>query len=51
MRIKICRKEAKETEYWLQLLNIGKLEAEKENLKKESNELRKIFGSILEKSK
>ncbi len=51
MRIKICRKEAKETEYWLQLLNVGKLEAEREDLKKESNEFRKIFGSILEKSK
>ncbi len=53
MRIKICRKEAKETEYWLQLLDTGGevgLENEKENLIKEAIELRKIFGSILKKS-
>lgn len=49
MRIKICRKEAKETEYWLNLLeatNLGK-----ERLILESIELRKIFGAIIEKSK
>ena len=53
MRIKICRKEAKETEYWLLLIDIhdAQSEAERVNLVKESVELRKIFGSILEKSK
>lgn len=54
MRIKICRKESKETEYWLQLLNTNNntgLEAERKELIQEAVELRKIFGSILEKSK
>lgn len=54
MRIKICRKEAKETEYWLHLLNTNedlKLKTERKQLIQESVELRKIFGSILEKSK
>lgn len=54
MRIKICRKESKESEYWLRLLDTNgnsELEIEKFNLIKESIELRKIFGAILEKSK
>ena len=53
MRIKICRKEAKETEYWLCLLDANEnleLETERKRLVQESIELRKIFGSILEKS-
>lgn len=45
MRIKICRKEAKETILWLRLLNA---DAELVN---ECTELMKIFGAILEKSK
>ncbi len=54
MRIKICRKEAKETEYWLILLDIAnnpELESDKNQLIQESIELRRIFGAILEKSK
>ena len=54
MRIKICRKESKETEYWLQLIDVNshsELENERKGLIKEVGELRKIFGSILEKSK
>ena len=53
MRVKICRKEAKETRYWLQLLDINdqNLESERLNFIKESSELMKIFGSIIEKSK
>jgi four helix bundle protein len=54
MRIKISRKEAKETEYWLCLFDTNEnfeLEAERKGLIQESIELRKIFGSILEKSK
>lgn len=54
MRIKISRKEAKETEYWLQLLDINdkaELETDRKKLIQEATELRKIFGSILEKSK
>jgi four helix bundle protein len=52
MRIKICKKESKETLYWLRLSEPAKdwIE-EKERLMQEANELMKIFGSILEKSK
>ena len=53
MRIMICRKEAKETEYWYKLIEVGneELEKERKNLIQEVIELRKIFGAILEKSK
>jgi len=54
MRIKICRKEAKETEYWLHLLDTNEspeLGIGRKELIQEATELRKIFGSILEKSK
>ena len=52
MRIKICRKEAKECGYWLKLVEVGHpdLGKEREVLLKESIELMKIFGSILTKS-
>lgn len=52
MRIKICRKEAKETRYWLKLINCNH-ESKKvlSNLIQESTEIMKIFGAILEKSK
>ena len=50
MRIKICRKEAKESRYWTDLTEpLSK--KEKCELFQESTELMKIFGSILEKSK
>ncbi|MEW6417843.1 MAG: four helix bundle protein [Nitrospirota bacterium] len=51
MRVKICRKEAKETRYWLKLISCDK-ESEKErtNLIQESTELMKIFGAIIEKT-
>ena len=45
-RIKICRKEAKESRLWLKLIS-----KEENNLIQETNELMKIFGAILEKSK
>ena len=53
MRIKICRKEAKESRYWLKLSETNEKECkkEKEALIQEATELMKIFGSILEKSK
>jgi four helix bundle protein len=54
MRIKISRKEAKESGYWLKLVETGnKLELDKKrsDLIQEATELMKIFGSILEKSK
>ncbi len=41
MRIRICRKEAKESRYWLMLLNL-----ETPSLIQESTELMKIFGSF-----
>ena len=54
MRIKICRKESKESAYWLRLINETnnlKNADEAERLRQEANELKKIFSSILEKSK
>ena len=52
MRIKISRKEAKESKYWLQLTESKEEQInEKQNLIKEATELTKIFGSIIEKSK
>ena len=54
MRIKICRKEAKESVYFLGLINkTNELEnkTEAERLIQEATELKKIFSSIIEKSK
>ena len=52
-RIRICRKEGKETIYWLKLIIEANSEFEKriEPLIQETTELVKIFASILEKSK
>lgn len=53
MRIKICRKEAKESRYWLKLVDTGNalaLEKERAELIQEATELMNIFGSILRKS-
>jgi four helix bundle protein len=54
MRIKICRKEAKESAYWLLLIvetNEEKYKQEGKKLFNEATELKKIFSSILEKSR
>jgi four helix bundle protein len=54
MRIKICRKEAKESAYWLRLIvetNSEKYTADGNKLFNEATELKKIFSSIIEKSK
>lgn len=54
MRIKICRKEAKESRYWLRLLDTdsrSELEKQREALENEARELTHIFGSIVTKSK
>jgi four helix bundle protein len=52
MRIKISKKEAKETRYWLKLLICNNdLEADRNKLVQEVTELMKIFGAILEKTK
>lgn len=48
MRIKICRKESKETRLWLNLID-GE-QKEKDLLLAEATELMKIFGSIVTKS-
>ena len=53
MRIRICRKEAKESRYWLRLVDTDSkadLEKERKELEKEATELMNIFGSILRKS-
>jgi four helix bundle protein len=53
MRIKISRKEAEESRYWLRLVDTGAavdLESERAALIQERTELIKIFGAILRKS-
>jgi four helix bundle protein len=51
MRVKVCRKEAKESCYWLKLLTIpDALAAERASLLQESTEIMKIFSSIIEKA-
>lgn len=52
MRIKISRKESKESRYWLKLSEPNEGQAkEKNELIQEVTELMKIFGSIVEKAK
>lgn len=53
MRIRICRKEAKESSYWLRLVSVGddpSLESAQAALAQEAIELTSIFGAILRKS-
>lgn len=54
MRVKICRKEAKESVFFLGLINQNnnlENKSEAERLIQEATELKKIFSSIIEKSK
>jgi len=53
IRVKICRKEAKESKYWLRLVEVKGEDAEgiRQSLINEATELTKIFGSIVEKAK
>ncbi len=53
MRVRICRKEAKESRYWLDLIEVNgeDTKKKKESLMDEATQLMKIFGSILEKVK
>lgn len=53
MRIKICRKEAKETVYWLNVLDLKNFELKEQcnYLNDEALQLKKIFSSIALKSK
>jgi four helix bundle protein len=52
LRIKISRKEAKESCYWLRLLDISedRIDEQRKKLVQEATELMKIFGSILNKT-
>ncbi|HLB74331.1 MAG TPA: four helix bundle protein [Sedimentisphaerales bacterium] len=53
MRIKICRKESKESRYWLKLVDTQddpELDSERAGLEQEATELMNIFGAILRKS-
>ena len=53
MRAKICRKETKESRYWLLLIDVGNnsgQEEERQPLIKEATELMNIFGAIIRKS-
>jgi len=52
MRFRISRKEAKECQLWLRLLDVGRdsgLEAERVCLRQEALELKLIFTSIIKK--
>ena len=54
MRIRICLKESRESEYWLRLLDlsqVSQLLPYREALQKESVELAKIFATIARKLK
>ncbi len=54
MRIRISRKEAKESAFWLRLIieiNSEEYQEEGKKLLQEATELKKIFSSILEKTK
>lgn len=50
-RVKICRKEAKESRYWLELIEVeeNSLDQRHKDLLKEAIELMMIFGSIIRK--
>jgi len=53
LRIKICRKESKESRYWLQIVDVDDdagLEKDRDSLIQEATELMNIFGSIIRKS-
>mgnify|MGYP001494999389 CR=1 FL=1 len=53
LRVKICRKEAKEARYWLRLIETNsdqELEQKRKDLIREATELMNIFGAILRKS-
>jgi four helix bundle protein len=52
LHVKISRKEAKESHYWLRLLDLEtktELELDRSELIKEADELMRIFGAIIRK--
>jgi four helix bundle protein len=53
LRVKICRKEAKESHYFLRLLDCttsAEIDTERHALVQEAHELTSIFGAIVRKS-
>lgn len=52
MRIRIARKEAKESRYWLELIDVGdgNTETERQRLFQEATELMMILSSIMRKT-
>jgi four helix bundle protein len=51
LRVKICRKEAKESCYWIKLLVVpDSLTVAQAGLLQESTEIMKIFSAIIEKT-
>ena len=50
MRVKICRKEAKESIFWLDLIEEGNFLNEKNIIVQENTELMKILGAIVIKT-
>ena len=51
MKVKTCRREAKENDYWLRLPDCdGELDLASAKLLAEARELMKIFGAIVRKS-
>ena len=52
MKFRISRKEAKECQLWLRLVNVGDsvdIDAERKRLRQEAHELKLIFTSIIKK--
>ena len=52
MRFRISRKEAKECQLWLRLVNVGgnpEIDTERKILRQEAHELKLIFTSIIKK--
>ncbi|HLP06524.1 MAG TPA: four helix bundle protein [Opitutaceae bacterium] len=52
LHFRLSRKEAKESQLWLRLLNVGTaadLEAERQRLRQEAHELKLIFTAIIKK--
>jgi four helix bundle protein len=53
VRVKISRKEAKESAYWLRLVDVGvnpTVDAERWRLEREAGELMRILSAIINKS-
>ncbi len=49
MKFRTCRKEAKECQLWLRLLNAGDSAAKRDELRQEAHELKLIFSAIVKK--